>query len=592
MKSIAAACALLWAGLVSALPLVPMPAEISLSKDGSAKPLCKGFKVDLQLDGAAAGCTFVSECTEHFKRLAFGRHAPVREDVEPSTCVQSLVIRGNGGGEEEGDAFCDLDREDLDEAYSLTLKKDGRQMLMTASSGAAVCRGLSTVLQLIEMTIESASGQEKEAFTAQTGRRRFFKIPSEISIRDAPRFPHRGILIDSSRHFLPLPVINRLLDGMLVSKLNVLHWHVIDAQAFPLETRELPKLWEGAYTDMERYSLEDVQEVVEQAKSRGIRVMVELDSPGHVTAWAKTYPQLFPPDGCKGKDALDVTNEDAVRAVEGLLTEFSCGSDNQAPLFGYPLVHLGGDEVNFSCWTSSEAVKERMKERGFDTPEALYDDYVNRLYGFVLKCGGAKQKQRKPVAWDEVLVQTSAPEGTIVHSWRDLKYLKQATEKGFKALNSRGWYLDHLQVDWRSHYEVDLGAPSSLDDFPGLSAEEEKLVLGGEAAMWGESADVSNVEATTWPRTAAVAEKLWSPKAFTLKEASSEEGMNRVGARLQEFRCLFLSLGIPAAPLEGTGRSWPPGPGSCTQAGRAPGMWASPFPPKGEEETNLVVSEI
>ncbi|CAI5494519.1 unnamed protein product, partial [Closterium sp. Naga37s-1] len=158
-----------------------------------------------------------------------------------------------------------------------------------------------------------------------------------LTIHDRPRFPHRGVLLDTARHFHPVPFIERLLDSMSYAKLNVLHWHLVDAEAFPIETPSFPRLWKGAHSPHERYSLADMRHVVGYAAARGIVVIPEIDLPSHSKAWGVGYPALLPAFNCS--EPLDVSNEFTFRVIQGVLTDLRA-------VFPSPTIHIGGDEVN------------------------------------------------------------------------------------------------------------------------------------------------------------------------------------------------------------------------------------------------------
>ncbi|XP_022864551.1 beta-hexosaminidase 3 [Olea europaea var. sylvestris] len=159
------------------------------------------------------------------------------------------------------------------------------------------------------------------------------------TIVDQPRFPYRGLLIDTSRHYQPLLMIKKVIDSMSYAKLNVLHWHIVDSQSFPLEIPSYPKLWDGAYSISERYTIEDAAEIVSYAQRRGINVLAEIDVPGHALSWGIGYPSLWPSTDCK--EPLDVSNEFTFNLIDGILSDFS-------KIFKYKFIHLGGDEVNSS----------------------------------------------------------------------------------------------------------------------------------------------------------------------------------------------------------------------------------------------------
>ncbi|KAJ6726802.1 BETA-HEXOSAMINIDASE [Salix purpurea] len=154
------------------------------------------------------------------------------------------------------------------------------------------------------------------------------------TIIDQPRFSYRGLLIDTSRHYQPVPMIKKVIDSMAYAKLNVLHWHI---------------LWDGAYSVSERYTFSDAAEIVSYAQRRGINVLAELDVPGHALSWGHGYPSLWPSKDCQ--QPLDVSNEFTFKVIDGILSDFS-------KVFKFKFVHLGGDEVNTSCWTRTPHIKK------------------------------------------------------------------------------------------------------------------------------------------------------------------------------------------------------------------------------------------
>jgi len=121
------------------------------------------------------------------------------------------------------------------------------------------------------------------------------------NVQDKPRYSHRGLLIDTSRHYEPIEVLKQLVDSLSFAKLNVLHWHVVDDQSFPFESTTYPKLWDGTYSNDEKYSQEDVTELVEYGRLRNVRVMVEFDTPGHTTSWCIVYMNVCPSATCRSR---------------------------------------------------------------------------------------------------------------------------------------------------------------------------------------------------------------------------------------------------------------------------------------------------
>ncbi|XP_061997768.1 beta-hexosaminidase 1 [Rosa rugosa] len=419
----------------------------------------------------------------------------------------------------------------VDESYTLfVLKKDGKAIVGEATIEAntvyGALRGLETFSQLCTFDYETKSMQVHK---------------SPWNIRDKPRFAYRGLLLDTSRHYLPIDVIKQVIESMSYAKLNVLHWHVIDRESFPLEVPTYPKLWEGAYSQWERYTVEDAYEIVNFAKTRGINVMAEVDVPGHAQSWGTGYPDLWPSSSCT--EPLDVSKNFTFDVLSGILTDLR-------KIFPFELFHLGGDEVNTTCWEATPHVKKWLKQQDMTAKDA-YQYFVLKAQEIAIS------KNWTPVNWEETFntFPTKLNPKTVVHNWLGGGVCPKAVDKGFRCIfsNQGVWYLDHLDVPWDATYNAD--PLEGIDD-----SSKQKLVLGGEVCMWGETADASNVQQTIWPRAAAAAERLWSRKESTSGKSSNETAL----PRLHYFRCLLNRRGVQAAPVENFyARSAPPGAGSC-----------------------------
>ncbi|KAL3626438.1 hypothetical protein CASFOL_029987 [Castilleja foliolosa] len=182
----------------------------------------------------------------------------------------------------------------VDESYKLHIPDNGNPIYahIEAQTVYGALHGLQTFSQVCHYNISS---------------RGILVHQVPLTIFDQPRFSYRGLLIDTSRHYQPLPVIKKVIDSMTYAKLNVLHWHIVDTQSFPLEIPSYPKLWDGSYSASERYTFADATEIVSYAKRRGINVLAEIDVPGHAQSWGVGYPSLWPSRDCK--EPLDVSNE-------------------------------------------------------------------------------------------------------------------------------------------------------------------------------------------------------------------------------------------------------------------------------------------
>ncbi|HET6208715.1 MAG TPA: family 20 glycosylhydrolase, partial [Terracidiphilus sp.] len=366
-----------------------------------------------------------------------------------------------------------------DETYHLKVSSAGVEL--TASNPLGVLHGLQTFLQLVRITPQG------------------FAAPA-VTIDDEPRFAWRGLMIDSGRHFMPIPVIERNLDGMEAVKLNVFHWHISDDQGFRIESKVYPLLHEKGSNGL-YYTQQQVKDVIDYARDRGIRVVPEFDMPCHTTSWFVGYPQLASGPGPYQvatqwgilDAAMDPTRESTFEFLDKFLGEMTA-------LFPDAYFHVGGDECNGKEWTANQRIQAYMREHGIKDNAALQSYFSGRLQKLV----AARHKIME--GWDEVL-QPDTPKEVVIHSWRGPTALAVAAKQGNRGLLSNGYYID-LNQSAAYHYSIDpLGGNGAS-----LSPEEKARVLGGEATMWSEMVTAENIDSRIWPRTAAIAERLWSPQ--------------------------------------------------------------------------------
>ena len=369
-----------------------------------------------------------------------------------------------------------------DESYSLTITSAGATL--DAPTTLGVMRGLQTLLQLVTITADG------------------FALPA-VSIQDQPRFPWRGLMIDVARHFIPLDVLKRNLDGMAALKLNVFHWHLSDNQGFRLESKEFPKLQEMG-SDGLFYTQEQARDLIAYAHERGIRVVPEFDMPGHSTAWFVGYPELASGPGPYQIErkwgvfdpAMDPTEERTYKFLDKFIGEM-------AGLFPDRYFHIGGDEVNGKQWSANPKIQAFMRSHGLKSNQDLQAYFNTRVQKIVSKHG------KIMIGWDEIL-RPDLPKDIVVQSWRGQSSLADAAKQGYRGLLSYGYYLDLIWPASR-HYGID---PMS-DAASNLSPEEKQRILGGEACMWSEYVSPENIDSRIWPRMAAIAERLWSPQQVT-----------------------------------------------------------------------------
>ncbi|PRP88663.1 beta-hexosaminidase 2 [Planoprotostelium fungivorum] len=382
-----------------------------------------------------------------------------------------------------------------------------------------------------------------------------------LHIEDAPAFSHRGLMLDTSRNYFPVKDILRTLDGMSMNKLNVFHWHIVDSQSFPLRSNAVPELADkGAYRKKGKllvYNEDDVRTIVQHGIERGVRVIPELDMPGHTRSWAWSHPEISvcidsdwtknaaePPAG-----QLDPINPATYQLLDRLLSDI-------APWFADTYWHAvlregeGGDEVKFTCWNESSSIRDWMQQHNTQDMNQLVQLFAAKLYTMIDNQG------KVPILWEEMVLDfgVKAPSESVVQVWRGVPAVSKVTSMGYKTVVSSNdyWYLDCGRggfVDggnswcdpyksWQTVYQFDIVA--------GLSEEQSSLIMGGEVCLWAEQVDPINLDRILWPRSAAAAEVLWSGKDKKGQQRDAKEAM----PRFWDMRERLVEAGVAAEPLQ------------------------------------------
>ena len=380
----------------------------------------------------------------------------------------------------------------VDESYDLAVAADGVHLRAATDVGAR--RGVETLLQL-----------------AEAGHLPF------VAIDDAPRLPWRGLLVDVCRHWIGLDALLSTVDAMAAAKLDVLHLHLSDDHAFRLESRVHPRLHEVG-SDGRWLSHDDVSRLVDHAHRAGIRVVPELDVPGHVTSWLVAYPDLAATPGPFAlrttpgiaTDALHPERPEVREFVAGLLAEV-------AGLFPDAHLHVGGDEVHEAAWP------------GFDVA-TVQPEFTRWVTDEVRALG------KVAIVWDEAWHPGLAPD-VVTQVWRGHALLRRTAAEHRPTLFSTPYYLDlsfdpehhrvHPLLDaagWASarsrlHGDPALGPLGPVvqaveADWPVPTGTPEVTdptsVLGGEACLWSELVPERLLPLRLWPAAAVVADLLWS----------------------------------------------------------------------------------
>ena len=439
--------------------------------------------------------------------------------------VSSMAVR-------VADAGAEL-KQGVSEAYNLTVSAAaGGAILLEAETVWGALRGLETMAQIV------VQGRDGYFADAQT-------------VRDAPQYAYRGLMIDTARHFLGVDTILRVIEGMAVEKLNLLHWHAVDDQSFPVEVKSLPRLAQrGSFGPGLTYSAENVTRVVAFARSRGVQVMLEVDTPGHCQVLERAYPELGLVTECPGTTCwppLDVSKPAVLRTVATIFNDL-------VPMFPNEQVFIGGDECHTTCWANNAGVRAFAKARNLSighTTESVggqgsvFGWWINQVVG-VVQALGKTPSMWSPLFWDPESPPSKLVEAkAVLNLWTgDIQALAyNITLKGTNdAVLSDGWYLPAAAA-----YTVDPQDTACTNNTTAktyCSAAQRARIIGGEACQWGEGVDATNIFLSVWPDLTMVAERLWSPK----KPQGGLDLLDGRQVRLRLHKCRLRSRGVAVAP--------------------------------------------
>jgi hexosaminidase len=418
------------------------------------------------------------------------------------------------------------------ESYRLTTSAAGVDI--DADGPVAVLRALATLRQLIRA--------DKAAPTLAVAR-----------IDDAPRFAWRGLMLDTSRHFMSVAALKRQIDAMELTKLDVLHLSLSNNEGFRIESRRFPKL-NSIGSHGQFYTQAELRDLVRYAADRGVRIIPEIDLPGHTLAILTAYPELaarnFDPTDRQAaeKAALDPTSEKTYAFVAGLLDEVTA-------LFPDAYFHVGGDEVTPKAWQGSAEIDRFKAEHKLSSNKELQAYFMGRVHTLLAR------RHKTMIGYEEI-AESPLPQDAVVQVWRTSNPTSTATAAGNRVVVSAGYYLDLLRAA-QAYYAVDPLDPTAFTTMtpeayamsskgpaasayvnphlvarpmPPLTAAQARLVMGGEAALWSEMISDEMLDGRVWPRAAAVAERLWSPAEVR----DPADLTHRLGPTLLELRALGL----------------------------------------------------
>ena len=460
----------------------------------------------------------------------------------------------------------------LKNASHHSLGKEGYELEITpglvrieAGSSAGLFYAFQTIKQLLPLKAENADLSKASA-----------SLPC-LNITDYPRFKHRGLLVDSARHFIKPDNIKKIIDLMAAYKLNALHWHLTDDQGWRLEIKHYPKLTEiGSVRASSSipgnskkqdgkpyggfYTQDEVKDILAFARERHVMVIPEIDMPGHSSAAVTAYPEFGNSDvpgfhphisvkagRCKYNLSL---SDKTFSFVDGVL-------DEVCSLFpDSPYIHMGGDECDPEQWLQSPSSREIMKAQGLTTGADMERYFMNHVEKSISIHG------KRMIGWDELMENNASPT-TIIQVWRNGKWAVQAAQKDHDVILSPKlyFYFDKPQGSEPvpPGYEnfgsiVNLETVYKLEPMPKeLHGDEQKHILGIEAALWGEfTYNEAKLEYMLFPRLFATSEVAWSPDAgkvfadFKTRVLEQERRLDQLGVN---YRKDDGSAALPNLPI-------------------------------------------
>jgi beta-hexosaminidase Fdl len=464
------------------------------------------------------------------------------QGVNEKTSVDQFIIKVLVNGSSE--TYLTLE---TDEGYSVIVKPEKNILVANihAKSYFGARNALETLSQLI-WSDENHGGA--------------LKILRAASVQDAPVFKYRGFMLDTARNYFPLEFIKKTIDGMAASKLNTFHWHISDSQSFPFLSDRVPQLAQnGAYSPDQVYTVSDVKEVVQYARVRGVRILIEVDTPGHSgSGW-----QWGPSHGL-GELALCIDQQ----PWQAYCGEPPCGQLNPRNNHTYEVLekiyrdifelthindifHFGGDEVNLDCWAQFFNMTDL---------HTLWGEFTNRAFDKIVRANGG-HAPKVVIVWSSdlskrpYLTQYFDKNIFVIQMWGGSTWPEnqELLESDYRTLASHvdAWYLDCGFGSWR---EAGPGSCGTYKNWQMVYSHRpwapetggsRRLTIGGEACLWTEQTDSGTAHSKIWPRAAALAERLWSDPPPLERTVAPHD----VYTRLQTHRERLVRRGIPASPL-------------------------------------------
>jgi hexosaminidase len=454
----------------------------------------------------------------------------------------------------------------VDESYTLEVAKGDSSIKIKAQTVWGALHAFTTLQQII---ISDGKGN--------------LIIEQPVKIKDAPLYPHRGIMMDTGRNFITMRKIFEQIDGMALSKLNVLHWHLDDSQSWPMQIRSYPEMTKDAYSAREVYTENDMRRVITYARARGVRVIPEVDMPGHsASGWQQVDPEIVTcADSWWSNDVweahtavepnpgqLDIIYNKTYEVVDNVYQDLS-------RIFSDDFFHVGADEIQTNCYNFSTHVTEWFAE----DPSRTYNDLSQYWIDHAMPIFRSVGDHRRLIMWEDIVIATESahdvPKDIIMQSWNQGDgNIKKLTSAGYDVIVSTSdfLYLDcghggAVTNDPRYNEQSNPGGDITFnyggnggswcgpyktwqriynfDFLTNLTESEAKHVIGAEAPLWAEQIDDVTISSAFWPRAAALGELVWSGN----RDAEGRKRTTNLTQRLINFREYLVANGVMATVL-------------------------------------------
>ncbi|KAK9438595.1 N-acetylglucosaminidase [Metarhizium brunneum] len=463
----------------------------------------------------------------------------------------------------------------VDESYTLTVSASSSTVEIAAKTVWGALHAFTTFQQLV--IFEGGS----------------LIVEQPVTIKDHPNYPYRGVMVDTGRNFISANKIKEQIDGLALSKMNILHWHITDTQSWPIHLEAYPQVTKDAYSGRESYSAKDVQDIISYARARGVRVIPEIDMPGHsASGWQQIDQDIVT---CQNSwwsndnwplhtavqpnpGQLDVMNPKTYQVVGNVYSELS-------KKFSDDFFHVGGDELQIGCFNFSKGIRDWFAADPQRTYFDLNQYWIDHAYPLFMSEENSGKKDRRLIMWEDVVLSPDAhahnvSKSVIMQSWNNgVSNIDKLTKAGYDVIVSSAdfMYLDcgnggYVTNDPRYNapqsnpdatgatFSFNYGGPGGswcapyktwqriydYDFTANLTSDQAKHIIGAAAPLWSEQVDDAVISSKMWPRAAALAELVWSGNK------DPKTGLKRttyLTQRILNFREYLVANGIGAAPL-------------------------------------------